>query len=63
LLTDRAFAVRLKQYFGAEDAPSIADMRLLKIGRHFRLSNGDWVIVARDDREGLKLLELRGRGA
>lgn len=63
LLTDGAFAVRLKQYFGADGNQSIADMQLLKIGRHFRLLNGDWIIVARDDSEGARLLQLRGSGA
>ena len=33
-------------------------MSLLKTGRHFRLESGDKVIVARDQEEGDRLIEL-----
>jgi len=59
LLTDKNFALRMKDYLSHCDKPSCADMHLLKIGRHFRLGNGDEVVVAHDDDEGTRLLQLR----
>jgi tRNA U34 2-thiouridine synthase MnmA/TrmU len=59
LLTDMNFATRLQEYFDHADKPSCVDIPLLKIGRHFRSGNGEKVIVARDEREGVSLLQLR----
>jgi tRNA-specific 2-thiouridylase len=39
----------------------MADLNLLKIGRHFRMPGGEKVIVGRDEAENRKLEEL-GRG-
>ena len=58
LLTDKNFAGRLKDYFLFSPKPSIQDMALLKTGRHFRLENGDKVIVSRNEEEGERLMEL-----
>ncbi len=52
LLTDENFAARLREYFRAVAAPTIADMPLLKIGRHYRTPKGDWIIVTRNESEG-----------
>jgi len=38
--------------------PSIRDVPLLKIGRHFRLENGDKIIVARNEDECRQLKSL-----
>lgn len=51
LLTDKNFAERLKDYFDHTSTISIKDMPLLKIGRHFRMENGDKVIIARNELE------------
>jgi tRNA-uridine 2-sulfurtransferase len=59
LLTDANFSVRMKDYLDHVDNPTCTDMPLLKIGRHFRLGNGDEVIVARDDKDGTRMLQLR----
>lgn len=56
LLTDPTFAARLRDYFAFSQTPSLKDIPLLKIGRHFRLDNGDKIIVGRDERE-CKLME------
>ena len=63
LLTDANFAARMKDYFAHIDKPSIADMPLLKVGRHFRLENGDKIVVARDEKEGNRLLQLQRTGS
>jgi len=38
-------------YFKYNTEPSIRDIPLLKVGRHFRLDSGDKVIVARNKQE------------
>jgi hypothetical protein len=55
LLTDALFSKRLREYFEFAKTPSISDMAILKFGRHFFMGNGDWIIVARDEQEGLRL--------
>jgi hypothetical protein len=57
-LTDEKFAARLKDYFDHACAVSIRDMPLLRIGRHFRLDNGDKVVLARDEAEGEALTRI-----
>jgi tRNA-specific 2-thiouridylase len=58
LLTDERIAERLRDYFEHTPVARAADMPLLRVGRHFRLANGDEVIVARDEREGEMLERL-----
>ncbi len=58
LLTDERFAEKLIDYFNHCETPSIRDMPLLKIGRHFRNTAGHKTIVGRDEREGLMMERL-----
>ena len=58
LLTDNHFAEKLTDYFSHCGTPSVKDIPLLKIGRHFRNDNGGKTIVARDEREGLMIERL-----
>jgi tRNA U34 2-thiouridine synthase MnmA/TrmU len=51
LLTDRHFADKMRDYLAFTKHPSVKDIALLKIGRHFRLVNGDKIIVARNKQE------------
>jgi tRNA U34 2-thiouridine synthase MnmA/TrmU len=51
LLTDKNFADRMGDYFTHTETASMKDIPLLKVGRHFRLENGDKVIVARNEQE------------
>lgn len=51
LLTDKNFSERMRDYFMYADKPSVKDIPLLKVGRHFRLDNGSKVIVARNEPE------------
>lgn len=55
LLTDKSFALKLRDYFEHTDSPRTGDMALLKTGRHFRMPDGSKVVVARDAFEGEKL--------
>jgi len=58
LLTDREFSDRMRDYLRFTEHPSIRDIPLLKVGRHFRLENGDKVIVARNRHECEMLKKL-----
>jgi tRNA U34 2-thiouridine synthase MnmA/TrmU len=51
LLTDRHFSKKIRDYLAFTKQPSVRDIPLLKIGRHFRLPNGDKIIVARNEHE------------
>jgi len=51
LLTDKNFSEKIRDYFRFEEHPSIRDIPLLKVGRHFRLDSGDKVVVARNEQE------------
>jgi tRNA-specific 2-thiouridylase len=57
LLTDKNFSERFRDYLRFSNRPSLDDVPLLKVGRHFRLENGDKVIVARDSHEGCVMQE------
>ncbi|HEX5187269.1 MAG TPA: hypothetical protein VFV86_10310 [Nitrososphaeraceae archaeon] len=52
LLTDPAFSIRVRDlYDHSNGIPSLNDIELLKIGRHFRLSNNTKLIVGRNKNE------------
>jgi tRNA-uridine 2-sulfurtransferase len=60
LLTDPRFAIRAKDLFKHVETPTINDIDLLKIGRHFRFDTKTKLIVGRnkDENEMLKALAL-----
>lgn len=58
LLTDRAFARKVKDLLDHDPDPGGADLNLLKVGRHFRFPDGTKVVVARDEGENRKLEAL-----
>lgn len=62
LLTDKTFSIKVRDLFGHCDDPDMADIHLLKVGRHFRFPDGRKAIVARNEEENRKLEALcRGR--
>ena len=72
LLTDPGFARRVRDLI-ANEGLTVEGLRLLKIGRHFRLGSATKLIVGRDNRENDELeplikagdtcLELKDRGS
>ena len=60
LLTDPIFAIKLKDLMATDPAYTTKDIELLSIGRHFRVSPGAKLIVARNEREGDELGKLGG---
>jgi tRNA U34 2-thiouridine synthase MnmA/TrmU len=60
LLTDPQFSKKLKDYLNHEGSPTVSDMFLLRLGRHFRI-NGVKVIVGRNQQENRVLNGLAKR--
>lgn len=57
-LTDKNFAEKLREYFAHTNEPCLADMPLLRFGRHVRLDNGAKLVLARNESEGQTLKRL-----
>ncbi|MFQ5544176.1 MAG: hypothetical protein ACE5FY_07495, partial [Nitrospiria bacterium] len=57
LLTDANFSDRLSGFFERKKNPSMTEVRLLRYGRHFDLSNGAHLILGRDQKENNQLLK------
>ncbi len=62
LLTDPTFGLRAKDLFEHIETPTINDIDLLKIGRHFRLDEKTKFVVGRnkDENEMIKAIALPG---
>ncbi len=59
LLTDKNFSKKLQDLFSYSKDFGVRDVFLLKIGRHFRLSQRGKLIVPRNEREEQRLLEKK----
>ncbi len=63
LLTEPNYAYRLGELLHHDPDPSVTDLNLLRIGRHFRLSETCKVIVGRDETENNALVAfLQNKG-
>ena len=62
LLTDPAFGLKAKDLFEHKETPTINDIDLLKIGRHFRLDDETKLVVGRnmDENQMIKAMALSG---
>jgi len=62
LLTDPTFGLRAKDLFAHTETPTINDIDLLKIGRHFRFDEQTKFVVGRnkDENEMIKAIALQG---
>ena len=62
LLTDPTFGLRAKDLFAHTETPTINDIDLLKIGRHFRFDEQTKFVVGRnkDENEMIKAIALSG---
>ena len=58
LLTEPNFARRLGELLAHDPSPSLKDIELLKIGRHFRFSRSCKIIVGRDQGENERIESL-----
>jgi len=57
-LTDPGFSRRLKDLFEHSEAVSVRDVELLRLGRHFRLSDSVKAVVGRSREENEQLMAL-----
>jgi tRNA-specific 2-thiouridylase len=62
LLTEPNYSHRLKELLTYKPHPSLDDLKLLKIGRHFRFSPSSKIIVGRNKAENEKLCSLSVKG-
>ncbi len=62
LLTERGFSGKVKDLLDHSDNPSVRDARLLRIGRHFRLSDSCRIVLGRDERENNQLEKMAEPG-
>lgn len=62
LLTDPAFGIKTKDLFDHTETPTINDIDLLKVGRHFRLDGQTKLVVGRnrDENEVISAIALPG---
>lgn len=60
LLTEIEFGKRLKKLWEEVEDPALSDYELLKLGRHFWV-DGAHIIIGRNERENIKLKELKGK--
>lgn len=51
VLTDPILAKRIESAYAEKDKVTVADVRLLMIGRHFKLPHGGWLCVGRKEEE------------
>jgi tRNA U34 2-thiouridine synthase MnmA/TrmU len=60
LLTQREYACKVKDLLKNKKNISLSDIKLLKVGRHFRLGKNK-IIVGKDERENKELLRLKSK--
>jgi hypothetical protein len=59
VLTDPNKAARIRRFYAEHDVITITDISLLMFGRHFRLPDGGWLIMGRNDHENTAVLDLQ----
>jgi tRNA-specific 2-thiouridylase len=62
LLTDPIYSYRLKELLEHTPEPSLKEINLLRIGRHFRLSRNCKVVVGRDEEENRAIQSIAQEG-
>jgi tRNA U34 2-thiouridine synthase MnmA/TrmU len=62
LLTDPIYSYKLKELLMHNPDPSIKDLNLLRVGRHFRLPGGHKAVVGRNREENMSIEALAEKG-
>ena len=62
LLTDRNFSEKLQDLFRTKEQVSLDDIRLLTVGRHFKLESGLRIVLGRDQKENEVLAGIATHG-
>ena len=58
LLTDPMYSKRLKELLEHNPSPSMEDISLLRLGRHFRVSRTTKIIVGRNEKENQQITQI-----
>ena len=62
LLTDKNFSEKLRDLFEDQRAVTPSDIRLLTVGRHFRIDAGVKIVLGRNNKENTMLMSLVQHG-
>jgi tRNA-uridine 2-sulfurtransferase len=62
LLTDKNFSEKLRDLFEDQHAVTPNDIRLLTVGRHFRIDAGVKIVLGRNNKENTMLMSLALHG-
>ena len=62
LLTDKNFSAKLRDLFDDKQAVEPGDIRLLTVGRHYRIDAGVKIVLGRDNAENQVLMSLASYG-
>lgn len=62
LLTDKNFSAKLRDLFEEKTSVTPDDIRLLTVGRHYRIDAGVKIVVGRDNHENNVLMSLADHG-
>ena len=62
LLTDKNFAVKLKDSFSHKEKQSWTDVKILTLGRHFRLTEDAKAVLGRNEPENIRISSLGKNG-
>jgi len=62
LLTDKDFSAKLRDLFDDKIAVSPDDIRLLTVGRHYRIAAGVKIVIGRNNTENNVLISIASRG-
>ncbi len=58
LLTDPIYSYRLRELLARNPSPSMREIQFLRLGRHFRTSDGFSIIVGRDEQENAEIEKM-----
>ncbi len=58
LLTEPNYSGRLRELLGHDPNPSLRDIEMLRIGRHFRLPGGSKLIIGRNEQDNSRLRDF-----
>ncbi|MBE0598286.1 MAG: thiamine biosynthesis protein [Desulfuromonadales bacterium] len=62
ILSKRIARVYNGDFVVTQDSMSVTDIRLMLVGRQFLLPGGSWLVLGRNEKESLRIVELREAG-
>jgi len=62
LLTDKNFSAKLRDLFDDKETATSNDIKLLTLGRHFRIDARNKIVLGRNNKENRMLVDLESKG-